>query len=233
MSVRPSPLLPVIGVGLLIASIWSFSKARGETDLPTDRATKHPNQSSVARPQFCGLETTDFGGDADWLCFVDEDGAPLLFPWNTLVSGYGAAVGRVCYSMTIDGADIAIAQASGVVTDSADGRADGKAQCVKTASGRPYALVLDPYQFNQTGAVLRRAGVCATAFDGGIESGANTGRPCGDTDECTGGDGGTDLCVGGAADGGQNQGTDQHAAGLTKGAYVCMTAGAVDDLCAE
>lgn len=221
-------LAAVIPTALTVAYDMS---ARAETDLVDQRSSKHPNQSSVGRPQVCGLSATTFGGDSDWNCLVDENNFPLVVPWYSIVEAQGAAAGRWCISMAIDGADIAIDQATGVVTDTAAGHADGKAICKRTSATSHHTLVLDPYQFVQSGAVLRRDGVCVTDYDGGINS--HTGAPCGDSNECGATDGGGAYCVGGGADGGINPASNQIATARVRGAYVCWTSGALEDVCLE
>lgn len=186
-----------------------------DNSLPTNRNSRHPNQQSIGRTRIGGLRTVQLGGDADWTCLANESNGGLLVPWYTSVEFSGAAGGWACFSMTIDGVDIAINTTSAVITDGAGN--DGLGTCFRMQAGRMYTQILEPSHFvTASTSVLRRDGVCAP--DAGP-----TGAPCANDDECAGVDGGV-TCYGGTTDGG----TDQIAAGNVLGAYVCWTSGAID-----
>lgn len=195
---------------------WSaFSESLAENTLPTNRPSKHPNQSSIGRTRLGGFRTVQLGGDADWTCLANQAGTGgFVIPWNTSVEFSGAAGGWACFSMVIDGVDIAIDSTTGVITDGAGG--DGLGTCFRMQAGRLYTQILEASHFTNGGQMLRADGVCAP--DAGP-----TGAPCRQDNECAGVDGGV-TCYGGTLDGG----IDQIGAGNITGAYACWTSGAVD-----
>lgn len=231
-------LIAMMLAAALVSALVAYDVARAENQVPQDRPSKHPNQQSVGRLFKGHFRTTTHGGDTEWVCLANSAGGGDVVPWNSIVQVHGAADGFFCFTMTIDGDEIAIDTTTGVITDSVG--PDGAGSCHKITDGETQTWILDPFPFaDKTNGVMRRDGVCLA--DAGY-----TGAPCVDNDECDGPDAGL-TCYGGTvdggvADGGHNdagtyQGTTNYP-GITqahriKGAYVCWTAGAVDGVHVE
>lgn len=219
MQARHALLLGLAAVMVVALFVAGDMAARADNSLPTNRPSKHPNQSSVGRTRVGGYRTIALGADAEWTCLANDDQGGFLIPWYSAVEVSGAGGGWACFSMTIAGGDIAIDTTTGAITDSQGN--DGLGPCFRLQSGRLYAQVLDPWNFTSaTANVLRRQGVCVDNFDAGINS--HTGAPCRTNDECHS-DGGAQICYGGA-----DGGTNEIATGRIAGAYLCWTSGAVD-----